>query len=233
MRSLTFIVLYFFLVFNTCYGFCYISPIGNNWKILSHGKHLNSKFAQAFNVDEKLIVKSFENDAKDSSSGFNSTDITRRASTGLLLAMVGSGCIWFGKYAFLPGFMGFSWLAFREYSSMLQAVNISFSFWLCYCASLLPLFAATIFPMFHQFSLPASIILLFVSFIFWRKSLTPIKEIAASLLGVLLFGYMPSFWILLRQWNFQVDVNFDFNAAFIWWTWATIVASGDYYILFF
>lgn len=155
-------------------------------------------------------------------------NIIKRSVTGGLLAILGTSWIYYGKLPFLLGFMVIALVSLREFQSMLKALEIPHSI-VCSLLTIIPLILS-VFPQYHQYSIPLTTTLLLVYYILFQRDLPTIKEISTSLLAIVYFGYFPSFWVLLRNANHNTmklfGVSCEFGALLVWWTWACIVATG-------
>jgi len=132
----------------------------------------------------------------------------------------------------------------REYFRLVRSSGTTPASKTGYVASLFFFTIAAYFPAAHELVLPGSLTFLMVWLLLFKKSLSSINEMSSTLLGVIYFGFLPSFWLRLRyefgpalqqtlfnqfgssainaDWLFS---NRSFGAMVLWWTWCSIVWS--------
>jgi hypothetical protein len=171
-------------------------------------------------------------------------NIVQRWITGLSLGGIASLWIASGS-AFTLGFLLITLITQSEYDVMLQGAGIQPSTNFSLLASFIVYLTAYFVPMFHEITMPLSAIFLIISMLVFRDESSSISDMSASLMGIFYLGYMPSFWIRLRNLPALSSIvlrpvlqNSAFStffssrglwggqAAVMWFTWASIVFSG-------
>lgn len=168
-------------------------------------------------------------------TGSKTSNLTKRWITGLSLGALCSGWIASGNSFFAIGFLVASFIMNDEYTKMAQATGSSPASRLGIVTSIICFLSAASFPFVHELVVPIYISALMSSFVLSNnKTHTKINEIAASVLGVIYTGYLPSFWVRLRGLtypNYMELVNptnaiWTMGASTTWWTWTSIVFAG-------
>lgn len=163
------------------------------------------------------------------------SNLTKRWITGLSLGALCSGWIASGNQLFAAGFLVASYIMHDEYTKMVQATGPTPAFRLGILTSIACFLSAAMFPFAHELIVPTYLSLLMGSVVL-SNSKTPAKisDIAASILGVIYTGYLPSFWVRMRSLTYPnymqltnpTSAIWTMGAATTWWTWTSIVFAG-------
>jgi phosphatidate cytidylyltransferase len=167
--------------------------------------------------------------------------------TGLLLGALGTLWISSGNGPFTLGFFFASLIAQSEYYSMVKATGVEPAEKTGIVASVICFVSAALFPKYHELVMPLSATFLMLWLLVFNKKSASISEISTSLLGMFYVGFLPSFWVRLRELQIvfptklpmllkgvawaQAD-TWTCGAIITWWTWLSIVAAdvGAYFI---
>ena len=128
----------------------------------------------------------------------------------------------------------------REYYNIVKATGIQPAEKTGMAAALACGISAAILPGYHEAILPLGVSFLMTWLLLFKKKLASIPEMSSTLMGIIYFGYLPSFWIRLR---FSFDamratlfpsvplLSQGTGAMVLWWTWCSIVCSdvGAYF----
>jgi phosphatidate cytidylyltransferase len=122
-----------------------------------------------------------------------------RLFTGVTLAAATTGAI-FSQPAVFPSALALaSTSAQNEYTDLLVKKNITSNFKFLFVATLLSYLTAHSFPSIHNILFPPLVFMMMTNFLLFKSELSSISEIGSTLLGMTLVGYLPSFWVRLRN----------------------------------
>lgn len=170
------------------------------------------------------------------------SNIQLRWITGLSLGAFATYLIYSPKW-FFTCFMTFVMASVqREYFRMVKSTGIDPAAKTGTIAAISFFLIGAYFPEIHELVLPGSITFLMLWLLLFKKKISSISEISSSLLGVIYFGFLPSFWMRLRyefgpafrntlfsyygSSNLGLDwlfANRSYGAMVLWWTWCSIV----------
>jgi hypothetical protein len=180
-----------------------------------------------------------------------SRNVALRTVTASVLSFAGTKWISSGNGLFTFGFILSSLLMHKEYSKILRALGVNSPACIGYVNIGFCFLSALLYPTVHEFILPLATSLLTLHYFVFSLQPLSSRDISSSLLGLFMFGYLPSFWIRLRaidspQLLFSLFNNnsqlpyrklsgdgWTVGALLIWWTWSAIATAGKYPIFFF
>jgi phosphatidate cytidylyltransferase len=121
-----------------------------------------------------------------------------RLLTGVSLATLTTGAIFSNPAVFPSALALASSLAQGEYSALLEKKNIPTNNNFLSLATLLSYFVAYASPALHTQLLPPLVFITMLYFLFAKAELASIAEVATTLFGMTVIGYLPSYWVRLR-----------------------------------
>jgi phosphatidate cytidylyltransferase len=122
-----------------------------------------------------------------------------RIITGVSLATLTAGAIFSNRKIFPSALALASSLAQSEYSAIVSKKNVSTNSNFLSAATLLSFFVAYTSPALHTQLYPPLVFAMMIYFLFAKTELSSISEIAATLFGMTVIGYFPSYWVRLRN----------------------------------
>lgn len=153
-----------------------------------------------------------------------------RIATGALLTASTIASVCAGRGAFTSFLVAGSLLGQREYASLLSlSGSISNTAFQSIMSGLL-LVSASYLPAYHE-QLTAMILAFTTTyFVVFKPYLASIRELSASILGILYLGYMPSWWIKLRErgdvypqrFRLGKNVQVTTGALLVLWSWLSV-----------
>eukprot|EP00602_Paraphysomonas_sp_CaronLab_P012562 CAMPEP_0185040942 /NCGR_PEP_ID=MMETSP1103-20130426/39642_1 /TAXON_ID=36769 /ORGANISM="Paraphysomonas bandaiensis, Strain Caron Lab Isolate" /LENGTH=345 /DNA_ID=CAMNT_0027580469 /DNA_START=167 /DNA_END=1204 /DNA_ORIENTATION=+ len=167
--------------------------------------------------------------------------VTRaRFATGIALAALSALLIFSGNMLMSLAFFAVSVIGNLEYRDIISRININSNMELGMLCSLVLFISAALSPSIHDHILPVLVTATTAYFLTFKNALTPINEIAATMLGILYVGYLPSYWVRVRRMG-EIDPEYypaflktlgldkegvlTNGAIVLAWTWASIALA--------
>ena len=208
-------------------------PVKNNSAALRPlGLNRRSLFAEV-GTSEMAVVAKEEKEEKLS-------NLQLRWITGLLLGTLATLWIHSPTWVFGSVFALVVALTQREYYRIVRATGIEPAVKTGITTSVICTMVAAFLPRHHEAILPLAMNVLMLWLLVFKRRLSSISEISTTILGMIYFGHLPSFWMRLR---FSLStprttlfpsvplLSQGTGAMVLWWTWCSIVFSdvGAYF----
>ncbi|KAL7544201.1 hypothetical protein ACHAWF_007580 [Thalassiosira exigua] len=123
----------------------------------------------------------------------------RSVAFGALMGLAVAAWVYSGNYAFAALFTLMTALGQLEYYRMVMQAGIYPARRISVAGACATFVTALFAPDLHQICLPVASTWAMIWFLTMRRSVSTISEIAATFTGMFYLGYIPSFWVRIRQ----------------------------------
>jgi CDP-diglyceride synthetase len=241
-----FVSILLFLVLPTPRAFQQSYLNGKNFHIFACSKVPSNIYQHSISHRPLLLNTAPDTSSSSIKASKSKRNLVKRWITGLILGAVATFWISAGNGPFTLGVLVCSYLAQNEYFTMVQATGINPASKTGQLSLLISFLTAAMFPKYHELVLPMSATSLMLWLLVFNSKSASINEISTSLLGMFYLGYLPSFWVRLRNivrtfspaaieahrlvfpswvpWQRYIE-NWEFGAVCIWWSYLTIIAA--------
>lgn len=177
-----------------------------------------------------------------------SSNMIKRIITGFSLAFACTFVIVIGHLPFAALFALGAMIALQEYNKLVEATGLRTNVVFGALCGVFSMFTAMFSPNYHELVVPLSAAAMMFSVIFLDRKLFSIGEITTSIFGMIYLGFLPSFWIRLRELTFLFD-GFTLppmtnallqplaklmtpGVVLLWWSWTAVALSdvGAYFV---